>query len=390
VLPLPYQTELQTILSAPFFLTGAVVNGTSTPLANTFPNAAYPLLTPNRVRYAYVDPRPPRNYVLQWNLSMQQQLAPHLALFIGYIGSRGEHLPYHLEDFNMVLPTKTAAGYVWPASPGVKLNPALGQIDGLIWNSTSIYHGLQTQLTRELSHGLQAGLSYTWAKSLDTSSSSLTADNFPNVARRLPFDPQSGKGVSDFNIGQVLTMNYIWQIPEFHPGSAFLDKAANGWQLGGIYQFRTGLPFTPIIGGDPLGMLSTQPFDYPDQLALPGCNHAVRPGNPTAYIRTECFAFPSPKTRLGNVHRNSMFGPSSSNFDVSLFKNTPFALFGKRELDTQFRVEAFNVFNHVNFAPPLANHTLFDVNGNRVSNAGLLDSTVTTSRQIQFGIKLTF
>ncbi|HEY4047484.1 MAG TPA: carboxypeptidase regulatory-like domain-containing protein [Acidobacteriaceae bacterium] len=385
VLPLPYEFELQTILSAPYFRLGTLTN----PPMGSFPKMAFGLLKSPILRNAYIDSNPKRNYVMQWNATIQREVFPDLTVFLGYVGSRGVHLPYHLEDFNFVLPTLTAQGYVWPSprGSGAKINPALGQIDGLIWNSDSIYHALQAQVTRRWHRSLQFGGSYTFAKTIDTGSSSLIADNFPNVTRRLFFDPRSGRGPSDFDTRHNLTMNYVWQIPSQDGSSSVFHWVTNGWQLGGIYQLKSGLPFTPIIGGDPLGMNSTTTFDYADRLGGASCASLVNPGNPTHYIKAQCFAFPNPSTRLGNLRRNSLTGPGLSNFDMSLFKNNPIPKISET-FHVQFRAEFFNTFNHANFAPPLSNRTLFTASGFGIPTAGLITSTVTTSRQIQFGLKL--
>jgi hypothetical protein len=118
-----------------------------------------------------------------------------------------------------------------------------------------------------------------------------------------------------------------------------------------------------------------------------GCGSLVNPGNPVNYIRTQCFSVPVPITLRGHLGRNTLIGPGLVNFDFSLFKNN----YIKRISDhfnVQFRAEFFNVLNHPNFAPPLDNKNLFDSSGQPVSNAGLITSTQTPSRQIQFALKM--
>jgi hypothetical protein len=144
----------------------------------------------------------------------------------------------------------------------------------------------------------------------------------------------------------------------------------------------TGTPFTPQIGGDPLGMLSSSTFDRPD--VVPGCGSLVNSSDPRHYINTQCFAFPAPVTRFGNAGRNILTGPGLLALDTSLFKNIQFT----ERYRLQFRAELFNILNHANFAPPVQNLSLFGANGSPVSTAGLITSTLTTSRQIQFGLKL--
>ena len=149
------------------------------------------------------------------------------------------------------------------------------------------------------------------------------------------------------------------------------------------------MPFTPLIGGDALGERNTNPYAVPDRLDTPECRSPVNPGNPDHYIKTECFLAPQPATRLGNSGRNSVRGPGLNNIDLSLFKNN---YVGRNDrVNIQLRSEFFNVLNHPNFSVP--NRTVSQVFNQalaRLPNAGRLNSTSTTSRQIQFAVKLIF
>jgi len=380
-LPLPYLFELTSLLSAPYFVSGSVAN----PPQGSFPSGAFPLLSASTFRYAYIQPDPSRSYVMQWNFNVQRELADDLAVMIGYAGSHGVHLPYFINDFNMVLPAATAAGWVWPSTPGTRLNPAVGQIAGTLWNGNSLYHAVQAQVTRRLHHGMQAGASYTFAKSIDTGSSSLASDTFTNTVQELFFDPKGSRGLSDFDIRHNFTLNYIWQLPDPKGGFRPLRWAIGGWQWGGTFRAATGTPFTPQIGGDPVGMKSSSTFDRPDAVSGSGCDGSrVNPGNPLHYIQTQCFAFPAPVTRFGNAGRNTLTGPGLLDLDTSLFKNIRVT----EQFRAQFRAEFFNILNRANFAPPVQNASLFGANGSPVSTAGVITTTLTTSRQIQFGLKL--
>jgi hypothetical protein len=122
-------------------------------------------------------------------------------------------------------------------------------------------------------------------------------------------------------------------------------------------------------------------------LAGAGCQSLVNPGNPRNYIKTQCFAVPSPITLRGNLHRNTLIGPGLVNLDFSIFRNNYIKRISGR-FNAQFRAEFFNIPNHPNFAPPLDNKNVFDSSGNWVGNAGLITSTQTPSRQIQISVKL--
>ncbi|PYQ47088.1 MAG: hypothetical protein DMF78_24630, partial [Acidobacteria bacterium] len=287
-LPLPYEFSLITLQAAPFFQLGTL--GTLAP--GTFPSGAYPLLTGNRFLFGYVEQKPKRNYVLQWNLNVQREVLSGLTMTVGYVGSRGVHQPFHTDDVNVVQPTLTSAGYVWPTPQGggTRINPTLGQIRALVWSASSSYHGLNVQLTKAMRNGLQFQAAYTLSKSIDTSSSGIAGDTFGTSLDVLPFfDPALRRGLSDFDVRHVAVLNYNWLVPGPASPTGVLGWLASGWQLGGIYQLSSGLPFTATIGGDPLGLNSPigGAFAFPDRLTGPGCESAVNPQNATHYIKTE-------------------------------------------------------------------------------------------------------
>src|SRR2546429_451131 len=119
VLPLPYLFQMNELFSAPFFESASARNLA----AGTYPVAAYAALTAstNTLRQAYFAPKPGRNYVMQWNLTMQHELLEGLSLRVGYVGSRAVHQPFRTEDADIVLPTLTPQGYLWPSPVESKL-----------------------------------------------------------------------------------------------------------------------------------------------------------------------------------------------------------------------------------------------------------------------------
>ena len=387
ILPLTYEFGVALYSAAPFFRRSTISSGLP---VGSFPNTAFTLLTPDQLKYQYVDSHPGRNYVMNWNLNIQQQLGKNLVATIAYVGSHGVHQPFQIQDANIVLPTShTSAGYFWPtpAGSGTRVNPDAGQITALLWDGSSVYDALQIHVVRQMAKNLQFGASYTFAKSIDTSSASVVGDQFLNSIQNLPwFDTSVNRGLSDFDIRHNAVFNAIWLVPGPRDQSG-VHWLVSGWQLGGIYEVSSGLPFTPKIGGDPLGLETSYPFDFPDRISGPGCESAVNPGNPVNYIRTQCFTFPSPATRMGNAGRNSLIGPGLSNFDFSLSKNN-YIMRVSETFNIQFRAEFFNVLNHPNFDPPVANNTLFGANGATITTAGLITMTSTSSRQLQFALKI--
>jgi len=386
-LPLTSQFSLLSVISAPFNLQGA---STSVP-EGSFPDGLYQSLAAGGPRADFIQQNPKRSYVLQWNFRIQRQLTPSLLFEAGYSGSHGVHLPLVVGDINTVTPAEdTPQGYVWPTprGSGVKPWPAFGTVNAVIWEVSSTYNALPVRLQKRLSHGLLVQGSYTWSKSLDTGSNSLMTA-YTNTVTNLPvFDPRLVKAVSDFDVPQNLVVSGTWEMPGPATRWKPLREFARGWQPGSLLTLSSGLPFTPTIAGDPLGLNSSVPYDYPDRLNLPGCGNPVNPGNSTDYIKLSCFAAPSPATRLGDAGRNVGRGPGVVDWDFSLFKNIRVAR-GSEVFNVQFRFETFNALNHPNFNPPNSTSLqLFTQALAAIPSAGNLTSTSTTSRQLQFGLKV--
>jgi hypothetical protein len=316
------------------------------------------------------------------------------------------HQQFKVDDSDMTLPTLTSAGYVFPFSASgtlPTLNPNFGDIRSLWWNGNSSYNGLQLGVTKRMSKGIQFQGSYTWSKSIDNSSSGAGSDSYGNSLSSLHwYDQRLNKSVSDFNTPRVLTLSTVWEIPAWQGSAKITQKILGGWQVGGILNAQDGQPFTVLVGGDPLGQNSSDPFAFPNRLTSAGCNSLVNPGNINQYIKVQCFSMPTAPSQafynqycnpakpfptcinlLGNARRNILSGPGLVNLDFSVYKNTRIS----EKLTTQFRAEFFNVVNRANFQSPLDNNTIFDQNGNLQDGVGALDKTANDSREIQFGLK---
>jgi hypothetical protein len=398
---------------------------------------------------------PKRNYAMNWNLTFQRQITSSITATVGYVGMHTVRSPFTTDQSNMVLPLPGTN--LWPCGPnggfytngnpvtcasgflpgGTQANPiktsvvgAPGITGGAIrptyWMVSSRYEGFQAQITDKLSHGLQASASYTYGKCYDDTSSGLIGDPFQNsFTTTMWFLPSSRLGPCDFNITNNFVATFIYDIPG--PKSGVLSAIAGGWQTGAILTASTGIPTTPFIGGDPLGLINNDAAVYPDY--IPGCNK-VNPNwkSTMQYINTACYTPPVAPTSIasdptkclpyanapvantcaqlfGNAGRNSIVGPSSFNLDFSLFKN--YAVHRISEtFNVQFRAEFFNILNHPNFLLPNFNEgnnqvlsgslvpvTTGPYAGQKAPDAsavsGLIDTTGTyTNRQIQFGLKL--
>jgi hypothetical protein len=386
--PLLYEYGLTELQLYPFATSGRV---SPTP-AGSYPTGAYPLLAAAKSqRVAYIQPNMKRDYVMQYNLNVQREVLPNTTVMVAYVGSRGTHQLFRGDDMNMVMPTLTPAGYQWPApGTGTVLNPNFGRIDISTWNGNSFFNSMQVQIIRSLAGGLQAQGAYTWSKSIDYGSGSNLGDPFANsISNLFWFDNSLKRGLSDYNAAQNLVVNFTWTVPSPKFNIGPVGWVAKGWELGSIFQARTGLPMTPLIGGDPLGTLDATPEDFPNRDYTGSCKSAINPGNVKNYIKLNCFSVPANLQLLGNSRRNSIIGPGLADWDFSLFKNNPIPAISDN-FNVQFRAEMFNIINRSNFNSPTDNEDIFDQNGKPVGAAGRIDSTSAASREIQFALKIIF
>jgi len=407
VLTLPANLRHTIDGTVPFYqsVNGTVPVGSFGPFAIT-PNPAYTSLSASGTaqRAAYIDQHPKRNYVMEWNLNIQRSFASNTTGMIAYVGSRSVHNLMQTDDSSIVLPaTKTPEGYLWPQTSQPTLNPNFGRVPGTFWNSDGVYHALEAQIQKRMAHGLSGQISYTWGRTIDSASGSTDGDQFKNgLSSQFFFDPRLRRGPSDFNQTHNLVLSYTWDVPSPKALPYVLNWAASGWEFGGIFQASTGVPFTVTIAGDPLGLNSTDPLDFPN--IVHGCNPVHGGLN---YLNLNCFTLPQatpdiaalcypfsgasvPGTcanLLGNVRRNSIVGPGLANLDMSLFKNN-YVKRVSEQFNVQFRMEIFNILNHANFNPPTSNSQVFDGTGVSIGSAGMIDATATTSRQLQFAVKV--
>ena len=384
---------------------------------------------------------------MQWNMSIQREITPNFTFLIGYVGSHALHGDINADDIDIVPPIISPAGLLWPCqAPGLPFVPAgttpppglspgcngigsgtrfntnFGRIlDSAAANNAS-YNGMQVQLTRRMSHGLQVQGSFTWSRSIDIASGGVIGDNFTNGISSLPYyflsavfpgrtvvvDSKLTRGPSDFDTPRVLSINLIWDVPKPKSLTGFAGSALGGWELGAIFTASDGQPFTPILAGDSNGTNSSDPFSFPDRLSRTRMQHAIQSGNVNNYIKLQCFTIPSAVVvngvtylRFGNGGRNTIYGPGLQKLDFSVVKNTHIRSISET-FNVQFRAEVFNILNRANFSPPVDNTTIYDpsvlgfgispVNPatslEAVPGAGAIDSTTTTSRQLQFALKL--
>lgn len=433
VLPLPYQFGLNTSATAPFQIIGADTGATlGTGVAD--PNLSF---NPQAIRNRFIDAYPKRAYVMNWNVTIQRDLAG-FTLFAGYVGSRSLHLSAAADDINLVQPALVnGVGYVFPCNPsllsgsntcanqqtGTRIDPNWGGGAGIrpvLYDATSTYHAFQSQIKKQFQRGIQGQISYTYGTCNDNSSAPVTGDTYLNsIAVPLLLVGPARSGPCDFDIRQAATGTLIWQIPGLKSSSRFLSQATKGWEIGSIVTRTTGAPFTVTVGNgnDPLGTGYNGDFTTAFASLVPGCNPIQGGVN---YLNKSCFTPPSanlaPATAanpygcapnsfpkfagapgtycsnvLGNLGRNRLSGPGLMTWDLSIFKNIQVPRISE-SFKVQLRAEFFNVLNHANFLSPGfintfgQNNSVLSFDGGPLPTA--LNQTSTASRQIQLGIKV--
>lgn len=335
--------------------------------------------------------------VIHYNLEIQRQLSPSVSVQAGYVGSGGYNLP-HATSQDIRIPQILPDGRKFFSTSARFVNPNFGDITQMLTNSSSNYNALQAGINKNFSRGLLFQANYTWSKNLSnadtTSASQITATN-PSATD--PQDVNRDYGRSVFDRRHTFVFNSRYKLPLdnlFKP--AWARVAFGGWEVNGIFQLGTGFPIDIVDGFNNSQNGDTNFPDRPD--LSPGASNNPRSGHTAGcqgiaagqklgtvdrFYDPCAFILPAPGS-YGNLARNTVSGPPFKNVDFAMEKN--FAV--REKVNLAFRSEFFNLFNHPNFGAP--NGTVFSSSRVRGGNAGRISTTASSSRQIQFGLKLTF
>ncbi|HEV2915824.1 MAG TPA: TonB-dependent receptor [Pyrinomonadaceae bacterium] len=335
-------------------------------------------------------------YIHVWNLNVQRELWFDTIMTVGYAGSRGVHL-LRSNDVNVPTPQVLADGTLFYPPGQPRPNTAFTAIELKSSDGNSWYNALIFELRKRWSHGFNFQSSYTLSRNIDTTQASTffsDATNGTTSAFPEPFGLEYNKGLADYHAKHNLVFNFIWEIPFAKGLRGAAGKILDGWQMAGIGQMRSGNPLTVFVQRNRSRSQwspSLGPGIGQDRPSFaPGFTHeSAVTGNPNSYFNPAAFVL-QPAGTLGNVGRGSLIGPNLRTFDLAMIKNTRWARLGETT-NIQLRIEAFNLFNRTNFGPPLLTaFTGAADNEQPVSTFGLIRSTVTSSRQIQLGLRVTF
>ncbi|MGH9454939.1 MAG: carboxypeptidase regulatory-like domain-containing protein, partial [Terriglobia bacterium] len=348
-----------------------------------------------KVTPAGVQPNLQTPTIAAYTFKIEQQLTPNTALSVAYAGSHGYHEIVSL-DANQPFPTICPAapcpsslpsGTIFYPIGSPPANPALANTWSWFSEGNSSYNALEVDVNRRFSKGFALRGVYTRSKSLDNGDTlnGSAAANAPGLVM-YPGDLRTDWGLSTFDVRNVGVINGSYELPLGH-GKAFLsgirgasNTLVSGWSLNGILTLQSGFPFTPQLSFNPSNNGDTR---NPDRPSLnPVFTGPVIIGTPNEYFNPDAFVVPANGT-YGNLGRDTYLGPGLATLDFSLLKDTKIT----EKLRLQFRAEFFNILNRANFNTP--NLIVFTSPASIPSTAaGVITSTSTTSRQIQFGLKL--
>jgi hypothetical protein len=273
---------------------------------------------------------------------------------------------------------------------GQKRNPNFSGVRMELWDGNSFYNALKIGLNKRFSKGMQLQMSYTSSKAIDDSSNVNHADsNDGNGSSGWsvpdPDDRSSSRGFSGIHIRHAFTTNFSYDLP--WKGQGIAATLLGGWQVNGILGAAVGPPASLNINFDQARSGQFELSQRPDLRAGASNNPVLSDGrDPNRYFDSGAFAV-GPAGFFGNLGRNTLIGPGILTFDMGL--NKSFRLHERASL--QFRAEAFNLFNRANFNLP-ARNVFVSTRGvvGPDPSAGQITTTTTTSRQIQFALKILF
>jgi hypothetical protein len=364
------------------------------------------------------DPNMQNPHVMQYNLTVEQQLPMGIGLQVSYVGNRGANI-FVLEEGNPVKPAGTTNGVpFWNVQngqagcqnnalsldangnpvpliiPGVnggneitpstlipvangkfgspypcRINPYFTSTLFITGASNSWYNGLQMIVTKRLSRGLDFQGSYTYAQALDTTSGQMYFTDCGTSAQAsaigfYPMDLTLDKGPSCTDTRHSMRLSVLYHFPNLK-SEGFASKLLNGWWMGNIVSITTGFPFTPIVanGDRSFSGVITQNNSTKASLNtsangnfIPYDPNTVITGDPNQWFNPFMFGVPA-LGQHGNAGRDILRMPGLGNWDFSLVKDTKLGMLGEQG-NLQFRAEFFNIMNRANFSAP--NGTVFN------------------------------
>jgi hypothetical protein len=306
-------------------------------------------------------------FARQWNINVQRALGANYMVEVAYVGSQGRNMLLK-GDPNQAPPVVGVTNSNLNR-PYATLAPALRTIGQVQSTGRLNYNGLLVKFQRRFADNFSFLNSYTYGKAMD-----LNSDNDGTVTLTNVYDPEYNYGPADYDITHTFSSSWIYEVPWAN------NKLYGGWQISGILLLRGGLPLTVT---QTQGVQSTGTGNRPNRI----CDGNLSDPTIDKWFDTSCFVPPTDITgTYGDAGRGIIRGPGSFNIDMSLIKNTRIG-----RVNTEIRVEAFNILNHPQFANPnttIGNAAVGTITSMLSSPSCSLCGT--TERQIQIAFKARF
>ncbi len=312
--------------------------------------------------------------ILEYSASIEQQLPANAVLTVAYVGSQGRNL--FLRGITnritgVIMNPTTGAGILtreFSVVNGTTVTNKFAEIDTKTSGGNDNYNALQVLLNRRFSQGLTLGAQYTWGHSIGNSDGSKDARSSSN---NYSFSSEHGDNISD--VRQSFNLSVLYEVPygagkRYGSGSSMLAKGVlGGWQIGSLFNARTGLPIDVEIAraavvyrNNTTGAITTSPviangvIQTTPLVNVPGGGQSRNVARPDLvpgvdpylhnqgwrYINPAAFAMPQPGT-YGNLARNALRGPGINQLDLTLSKK--FVV--REQMNFEFRAECYNILN---------------------------------------------
>jgi Carboxypeptidase regulatory-like domain len=328
----------------------------------------------------------PTLLVHHYSVDIENDVGHHVIATVGYQGSLSRNLFFH-ENTNAA-----------PAAYGLPLNPQIGGGDNWNVSGWANYNALLAELKHDFARQFMADVQFTWAKSLDTSSG-------PYFEQDYPYNLNLDYGRSDFNVARAFKIFGMWQPVFFHGSRGWIEKVVGDWSLSGIFNVHSGFPWSPVVsvanGSLYCGTCGYTSL-YP-AAEIPGAGTSTKnsafkgpvssnfPLGGTAYFVTPAYTayggtdFGNSLPQAPGVHRNSLNLPGYKDVDLTLAKGFGFPnnkVLGENAR-FELRLDAYNVFNNLNFNPTEISNIIANPNFGTITGA-LTGRVVTIGGRFSF------
>jgi hypothetical protein len=389
--------------SLPFVVVGNINPDPARGIVPRFPDAFFTQQdlmagAPNVEGFQYKMQQPA---TYKYSFDVQREVLPNTSVNAGFAATRGVHL-LRVLNMNARVAQNRADGLFVPTTAPFR-SPAFGRLRPRFSDVSSDYFAFRLSVAHRYSSGFQLTGSYTYSKTTDDGSNWTGGSDWSNSPGQARYLNIKEKSLAAFDVRNVLSVNFTYDLPgQNMTGPA--GKVVGGWQVSGILSAQDGVPFTLSTGVRPGFIQNGFIGDYPDAAANGKVTYDTR--NPSGYDREtgkfgyfDTSAFHLPRgyvgtdqaalggSYVGNLARTNLTAPGQAKLDIVLTKSTRLS----ERFDLQFRSEFFNILNRANFGLPngriyaaaTAAETPFD-------NVGRITTTTTSSRQIQFGLRVQF